>query len=199
MCPSCRSLERHRLLWLYLEQCTDFFSARLSVLEVAPQKYMQDTFCKLKNLHYQSVDLSSPIAMLKMDLTNLQIPGDSYDCVLCSHVLEHIPDDREAMREIFRVMKPGGWAIIQGPVDHSRMETYEDFSIVSPQEREKHFGQCDHVRLYGRDFTDRLRGAGFVLELNRFAQTLNPRIVKCCALTTKEILYICRKPLTAGH
>jgi ubiquinone/menaquinone biosynthesis C-methylase UbiE len=192
-------MERHRLLWLYLQQCTDFFSAPLRVLEIAPQKHMQDLFRGMKNIRYESVDLSSPIAQSKMDLIDLQLPDNSYDWVFCYHVLDHIPDDRKAMREMFRVMKPDAWAIIQCPIDHSRAETYEDFSVTSSDERAKHFGQPDHVRIYGKDYAGRLREAEFTVELNHFVQTLDPRIVRRYALHTSEILYICRKPSVAIH
>ncbi len=195
MCPHCRSLERHRLLWLYLEQKTDFFHAHMRVLDVAPQKFLQEKFYTLKNLHYMSVDLHSVLAMEKMDLTNLRIESGTYDCVMCYHVLEHIPDDRKAMREIFRVLKPGGWAILQSPVDLNREKTHEDPSIVLPEERLKHFGQRDHVRWYGRDFVTRLEAAGFSVQRLKLAEELGPVMVKRCSLRQDEILYVCRKPV----
>lgn len=195
MCPHCRSLERHRLFWLFLEQKTDFFHDQLRVLDIAPQKFLQEKFYAMKNLQYLSVDLSSTLAMQKMDLTNLQIPDHTYDCVFCYHVLEHISDDKKAMREIFRVLKPGGWGILQSPVDEKREETYEDPSIVTPEERRKHFGQEDHVRWYGRDYVSRLEDAGFIVERHAFAAELGPVMVTRCSLRQTEKIHVCRKSL----
>lgn len=193
-CPHCKSLERHRLLWLYLERETDFFHAHIRVLDVAPTKFLQDIFYALPNMHYTSVDQRSVIAMEKMDLTDLAYPDNTFDCILCYHVLEHIPDDRKAMSEVLRVLKPGGFAILQVPVDYSRERTYEDPSIVTPEDREKHFRQWDHVRIYGRDYPDRLKGAGFDLERRAYAQELGSVMITRCGLRAQEILHICRKP-----
>ncbi len=194
MCPQCKSLERHRLLWLYLQQRSNVCTANLRMLDIAPQKFLQEKFKAMTNLSYLSIDLTSELAMEKMDLTHLLLDDDSFDFVLCYHVLEHIPDDRKAMREILRVMKPGGWGIIQSPVEMHRSETYEDFSVTSHQEREKHFGQWDHVRIYGRDYADRLQSEGFIVEQSTFARDLSPMTVRRCSVKKNEILYLCRKP-----
>lgn len=119
-CPGCGSLERHRLLWLYLKEMTDLFTRNLRVLDVAPLPVLQAKYVKLPNLDYLSVDIASPIAMVRMDITAIGCPRGQFDCILCYHVLEHVPDDRKALQELFRVLKPGGWAILQSPIDATR-------------------------------------------------------------------------------
>ncbi len=130
-CPRCGSLERHRLLWLFLKKKTNFFKDSLKVLDIAPVDFFQQKCKVLPNLDYISADISSQIAMIKMDITNICLPDNQFDCIICYHVLEHIPNDKEAMRELFRVLKPGGGAILQSPVDYNREKTFEDPNIVS--------------------------------------------------------------------
>jgi SAM-dependent methyltransferase len=193
-CPRCGSLERHRLLWLYLQEKTDFFKRQLSVLHVAPESIFQEQFRKLPNLDYISADIASPLAMVKMDITDIQFPDNTFDVILCNHVLEHIPDDRRAMEEIFRVLKPGGWAILQVPIDMKRETTYEDPSITDPEERRRHFGQDDHVRWYGRDYEERLAATGFAVSVNNFASGLPTETVRSCGILPQEEIYHCGKP-----
>lgn len=159
--PSTLSLERHRLLWLYLVQETDFFTREQKVLHFAPEQAFYKRFKKLKHLDYTTTDLNSPIADVKADICNLPFEDDSYDTIICNHVLEHIKDDTKAMKEMYRVLKPGGMAILQIPQDLNRKVTYEDDSITDPKERSKIFGQYDHLRIYGRDYFDKLRKIGF--------------------------------------
>ncbi len=188
-CPRCGSLERHRLLWLYLQQKTNLFRDKLRVLHFAPEKIFQDALRTLPNLDYVSADLYSPLAMVKMDITDITFPDDSFDVILCSHVLEHIPDDRKAMAELYRVLKPGGWAILQVPIDPKLDTTYEDPSIVTPEERKRHFGQDDHVRWYGRDYGDRLKQAGFNLRLDQFGD----EVPDGYGIIRNEEIYWCAK------
>jgi len=162
--PSTLSLERHRLLWLYLKNETDFFSAQLKVLHFAPEQAFYGRFRKLKNLEYTTVDLYSPLADVKADICNLPFEDNSYDVVLCNHVLEHISDDTKAMAELYRIMKPKGWGIFQIPQDINREKTFEDNSITDKKERTRIFGQYDHVRIYGLDYFDKLEAAGFMVE-----------------------------------
>ncbi len=159
MCPRCNSLERHRLLALYLESQTNFFQQQLKVLHFAPEYIFQKRFSVLPNLDYISADLQSQYAQLKMDITNIPYEDSSFDVILCCHVLEHVPEDKQAMRELFRVLRPGGWAILQVPIDSSLRVTFEDPEIVTPEDRKQYFGQSDHVRIYGRDYKDRLEEA----------------------------------------
>ena len=191
--PSTYSLERHRLLWLYLKNETSFFKAKLKVLHFAPESALMNKFKKLKNLSYDTVDLNSPIADIKADICDLPFLDNSYDFILCNHVLEHIIDDNKAMRELYRVLKKNGIGIFQVPIDYNRDTTFEDFSVTNKKERNKLFGQYDHVRIYGLDFFDRLQKAGFSVERCEYTSKLPKEdIIKFC-LPKKEIIPICRK------
>jgi SAM-dependent methyltransferase len=171
-CPSCGARRRQRYLWLYLERKTNLLVDRLRVLHFAPERIFEEWLGSRPNLDYVSTDLERPRAMVKADITDLPFADDSFDAILCSHVLEHIVDDRKAMRELYRVLRPGGWAVVLVPIDFSRAETFEDSSIVAPADRERLFGQDDHVRVYGRDFTARLEEAGFTVRVEDFMREL---------------------------
>ena len=191
--PSTYSLERHRLLWLYLKNETSFFKAKLKVLHFAPESALMNQFKKLKNLSYDTIDLNSPIADIKADICDLPFLDNSYDFILCNHVLEHIIDDNKAIRELYRVLKKNGIGIFQVPIDYNRDTTFEDFSVTNKKERNKLFGQYDHVRIYGLDFFDRLQKAGFSVERCEYTSKLSKEdIIKFC-LPKKEIIPICRK------
>lgn len=133
-----------------------------------------------------------------MDLTMTPWRDASFDAILCNHVLEHIPDDRQAMRELFRVLRPGGWAILQVPMDTRRATTFEDPTIVSPKARERAFGQADHVRIYGLDYKARLESVGFVVSVDPFVRELPVAVRTRFALTPEEDVYFCVKPPRAG-
>lgn len=159
-CPHCGALERHRFAWLYFTRQTDLFDGRpKQVLHVAPERPFEPRFRKRLGPGYLTADLLDPRAMVKMDITRIAYPDQAFDVVCCNHVLEHVPDDRRALEELHRVLKDGGWAILNVPI--TAEATYEDASIVDPLERVKAFGQKDHVRRYGPDFVDRLRAARF--------------------------------------
>lgn len=151
---------------------------------------MQRKLSALRHLDYLSIDLESGLAMRKMDVTNLDLPDESFDVIFCNHVFEHIPDDQQAMRELRRVLKVGGWAILQTPIDYDRQTTDEDPSIADPQERIRRFGQADHVRVYGLDFFDRLRQAGWEVTRDTFITTLPPSDVARFALQAGEELIV---------
>ncbi|WP_298549156.1 class I SAM-dependent methyltransferase [uncultured Aquimarina sp.] len=192
--PSTLSLERHRLLWLYLQNETDFFSAKAKVLHFAPEQAFFKKFKNLKNLDYTTTDLNSPLADVKADICNLPFATNEYDIIFCNHVLEHIPDDTKAMQELLRVLKPGGMAILQIPQELSRATTFEDNSITDPKERAKIFGQYDHVRVYGKDYFDKLRSIGFqVNEVDYTNDLSKEEVIKYC-LAAGEILPVCYKP-----
>lgn len=193
-CPRCKSLERHRLIWLYLQQRSDLFTRPQRLLHIAPERVFTTIFEKQANIETISVDIKSPLAAVHADLTNLPLPGSSVDAILCIHVLEHILDDRKAMAELFRVLKPGGWAILQTPLDVDQAATYEDAAITGPQERLRHFGQSDHVRIYGRDYKDRLQTAGFSVRLDPLARTLSPEQQKRYRIFEWEDIWTCSKP-----
>jgi len=191
-CPACGSLERHRLLWLYVERHTDLLHTPRRLLHVAPEPLLARRFQSLPHLDYVSIDLDSPRAMVRMDATRLGFRARDFDVVLCFHVLEHIEDDRAAMREFLRILKPDGWAILQSPFDPARERTYEDATIVSPAARERAFGQRDHVRIYGLDYEARLAEAGFAVESRDFASELTPSEVARFGLLRDESLTLCR-------
>lgn len=191
--PSTLSLERHRLLWLYLKNETGFFSEDLKVLHFAPEQAFYKRFRKLKNLDYTTTDLNSPLADVKADICDLPFKSDTYDFILCNHVLEHIPDDTQAMRELYRILKPGGTAILQIPQDLSLEKTFEDDSITSRKERARIFGQYDHVRVYGRDYFDKLRSIGFNVKEVDYTSRLKESEIDKYRLARGEIIPVCTK------
>lgn len=188
--PSTLSLERHRLLWLYLKNETDFFTAPKKVLHFAPEQAFYKLFRNLKNLNYTTTDLFSPLADVKADICNLPFEDNSYDIILCNHVLEHIPDDTKAMQELYRVMKPGGMGIFQIPQDLNREVTFEDDTITDPKKRAEIFGQYDHVRVYGRDYFDKLRAIGFKVIEEDYTSKLPADLVEKYCLAKGEIIPI---------
>ncbi len=191
--PGTLSLERHRQMWLYLQNETNFFTHKLKVLHIAPEQEFLRKFKKMKNLEYTSADLFSPIVDVKADILDLPFEDNSFDVIICNHVLEHIVDDRKAMSELYRVMKSGGWGIVQVPMKNSLEKTYEDFTITDPKERQKHFGQYDHVRWYGMDYFDRLKNVGFDAEINFYSQKFSEADIKRFGLNKNEILPVVRK------
>ncbi len=193
--PSTLSLERHRLLWLYLKNETDFFNAteKKKVLHFAPEQAFYKLFRNQKNLDYTTTDLFSPLADVKADICDLPFKDNSYDVILCNHVLEHIPDDTKAMQELFRVLKPGGMAILQIPQELDRATTFADDSITDQKERAKIFGQYDHVRIYGRDYFDKLRSIGFTVIEEDYTNKIAPELVEKYCLAKSEIIPVCYK------
>jgi SAM-dependent methyltransferase len=191
--PSTLSLERHRLLWLYLKNDTDFFSAKHKVLHFAPEQAFYKRFRDMKNLDYVTTDLNSPLADVKADICNLPFKDNEFDVILCNHVLEHIPDDTKAMHELYRVLKPGGFGIFQIPQDLKREHTFEDNSITDKKERAKIFGQYDHVRIYGRDYFDKLRSIGFKVEEVDYTENLSQEDITTYCLAKGEIIPVVYK------
>ena len=200
--PSTMSLERHRLFWLYLTNETEFFlpvrqdSENLKVLHFAPEQAFYKRFRKMKNLEYTTTDLNSPIADVKADICNLPFQDDEYDFIICNHVLEHIPDDTKAMQELYRVLAPGGTAILQVPYDVDRTTTFEDNTITDPKERAKIFGQYDHVRVYGMDYFEKLRTVGFQVEAVNYSANLSEEEINKFRLAKGELLPVCKKLLS---
>ncbi|MEO6346384.1 MAG: methyltransferase domain-containing protein [Aquaticitalea sp.] len=179
--PSTLSLERHRLLWLYLQNETDFFTTSKKVLHFAPEQAFYKRFRNMKNLQYVTTDLNSPLADVKADICILPFKDKEFDIILCNHVLEHIPDDTKAMQELYRVMKVGGMGIFQIPQDLLREATFEDNSIKDRKERAEIFGQYDHVRIYGRDYFDKLRSIGFKVD----------EVVSTSKLSEEDVIGFC--------
>ncbi len=201
--PSTLSLERHRLLWLYLQNETDLFTRPQNLLHFAPEQCFLYRFREIytergqsgENSNYTTTDLESPIADVKADICDLPFAADSYDFILCNHVLEHIPDDHKAMSELYRVLKPGGTAILQIPLDMSREQTFEDDSITDRAERARIFGQYDHVRVYGMDYFERLRKVGFEVEAVDYTTNLSPGLIDRYRLAAGELIPVVRKPV----
>lgn len=193
LAPASLSLERHRLLWLYLQRHTDFFDAPKKVLHVAPEQCFYGRFRRQSNLDYLTADLDSPIADVKMDIHDIQYPEGSFDVVFCNHVLEHVNNDKQCMRELCRVLRPGGLAIMQVPFKSGQKLTDEDPTITDPEERIRRFGQYDHVRQYGEDYPQRLEEAGFKVTAYRAAEDLSPEDLQRFALMPGEDLYVCSK------
>jgi SAM-dependent methyltransferase len=191
--PSSLSLERHRLLWLYLQNETDFFTAPKKVLHFAPEQEFYKRFKKQSNLDYTTTDLFSPLADVKADICNLPFEDNCYDIIFCNHVLEHIPDDTKAMQELFRVLKPGGMGIFQIPQDLNRAATFSDDSITDQKERAKIFGHYDHVRIYGRDYFDKLKSIGFEVNEVDYTANISADLVKKYCLAPGEIIPVCTK------
>jgi predicted SAM-dependent methyltransferase len=194
LCPYDLTLERHRLMWLYLRDHSNFFTANhLEVLHIAPEQCFHGKFKVQKNLNYVTGDLVSPLADLHFDLHSIPLDDNSFDVVFCNHVLEHVDDALQCMRELHRVLRPGGWGIMQVPQDFDRDITYEDTSITSPEDREKHFWQKDHVRLFGNDYPQWLEKAGFNVEVFDKESNYDEKMIERYRLQKQEILYIVHK------
>ena len=193
--PSTLSLERHRLMWLFLKDNTNFFTAakKLKVLHIAPEQCFLDIFRKQQNLNYITSDLESPIADVKADICDLPFKENEFDIVFCNHVLEHISNDTKAMQELYRVLKPGGFGIFQIPQDLSKAITFEDNTITDRKERAKLFGQYDHVRVYGRDYFDKLRSIGFKVDEVDYTKKITLEKIEKFCLMQNEILPVCYK------
>jgi SAM-dependent methyltransferase len=193
LCPGTLSLERHRLLWLFLEQQTTFLTDNIAVLHVAPEQVFYSKFKSFAHWNYTTTDLYSPLADVKADLCALPFDDHSYDFILCNHVLEHVPNDLKAMQEIHRVLKPGGTAVLQVPLEEKREITFEDDSITDPKERTRIFGQYDHVRVYGLDYYNRLEKIGFEVDANDFVSTLTKSQIDRFALPNERIPIVIKK------
>jgi len=192
--PSTLSLERHRLLWLYLNRETDLLTRSQSLLHVAPEQCFYARFRESELLTYTTTDLLSPLADVKADICALPFANDSYDFILCNHVLEHIPNDATAMKELYRVLKPGGTAILQIPLENDREVTFEDNSITERTERARVFGQYDHVRVYGMDYFKRLESIGFKVQAIDYTTQLTATEVDRYRLVQGELLPVVTKP-----
>ncbi|MBS1650386.1 MAG: class I SAM-dependent methyltransferase [Bacteroidetes bacterium] len=193
LAPGSLSLERHRLLWLYLKQKTNFFTAPHKVLHIAPEQCFYKRFKALKNIEYTTGDYNSPIADIHFDLHKAPFNDNSFDVIFCNHVLEHVENADVCMKELHRIMKPGGWGIFQVPLDTTKQKTFEDKNITDPLEREKHYWQKDHVRLFGLDYKDKLAAAGFKVKPDDFVNTLSNELIDKYRLPKGELIYFCEK------
>lgn len=187
LCPGTLSLERHRLLWLYLTRETDFINQSLKVLHLAPEQVFYHRFKKFHHWDYTTADLCSPLADIKADICDLPFENDTYDLILCNHVLEHIPEDQKAMSELYRVLKKGGTLIAQVPLEKQRLKTFEDERIKGRKARTKAFGQYDHVRIYGKDYYSRLENVGFKTKAFDLISKLKPAEIISFGLQKEKI------------
>ncbi len=188
LCPSCLSLERHRLLWLWLVRESDLLQHKhIDILHIAPEVSIMKRLKRVEG--YRTADLESPLADLHFDVQSIPLADASQDVVMCNHILEHVADDRRAMRELRRVLRPSGWGVLLVPQDHSREETFEDDSITDEAERIRLFGQYDHRRVYGRDYADRLREVGFEVEAIDYASRLTPQELMLYGVKRGETIY----------
>ncbi len=202
-CPRCYAKDRDRLIYLYLEKKTNVFTKAQSVLHIAPEAWLKELFQSLSHIHYTSgvkgveqMGYYYDRKTIELDITDLKMKNDFYDLIVCNHVLEHISDDIKAMKEIFRVLKPGGKAILQVPYSTVLELTFEDDTVVSKEDRAKIFGQFDHVRIYGNDYAKRLQIAGFKVDIfNPIYESWGKEYIERYALNIKEDLFIAHKPL----
>jgi SAM-dependent methyltransferase len=194
LCPNCLSLERHRLIWLYLKQKTGFLLQKQPVLHIAPEACFIPRFERIHRDVYITADIESPLAKVKMDIHHMPFKENTFSAVLCNHVLEHVEDDIQAMREIARVLKPGGFAILQVPFFSPVPEkTFSDPSITDRRRREEIFGQDDHVRRYGKDYAQRIEQAGLEAVEDNFVDTLTDEQRKRYGLVKGETIFMGRK------
>ncbi|MDJ0849300.1 MAG: class I SAM-dependent methyltransferase [Myxococcota bacterium] len=200
-CPVCDSRERHRSIWPFLMGRTPLPSAELRVLHVAPEPGFELRLRRFPLLDYVTCDLSREDVDFREDLTKLSFADGRFDFVICNHVLEHVADDAAAMREMFRVLSPGGFAEISVPgpsasLGHpARLEaTIEDPSVTTPEERRRRYGHPGHVRQYGSDLAERLRSAGFEVQVTSFGPELSPGERQRLGIPPSYPIYWCRKP-----
>jgi Methyltransferase domain len=194
LAPDSMSLERHRLQWLFLQRKTNLFKDKVKFLHVAPEYCYMKKFRQMKNLEYFTADLNSPLADIKMDVHAIPFEEKTFDVIMSNHLLEHVENDIKVMSEFYRILKPGGWGIFMVPIDLSRATTYEDASIIDPKEREKHFWQSDHVRLYGTDFSKRLASVGFNVSTERYAEALTDAEIARYSVLREDLIFYCVKP-----
>ena len=192
VCPRCGAQERHRALWLWMRERSDLVRRNISILHWAPEYALQRSLSSLPQAFYVSADLESTEAMQHMDITDVPFKDDAFDLIVCVHVLEHVDEDRQAMREMARVLRPGGTALFLVPIVLEQ-PTLEDPAIVTPEQRKEHYWQHDHVRLYGADFKDRLAEEGFDVTVDGWVRTLDQATIDRYGLFPLEDIYVCSK------
>lgn len=192
LCWRCGSHERHRAQWLLFQRRPELLADARSLLHFAPEWALRQHLERLDHLDYVTTDLDQPGVDLHVDLMALELADDSFDAVICSHVLEHVADDLMAMKELRRITAPGGWCLVMVPLDLGRASTYEDASITQPAERQRAFWQHDHVRLYAPDIAERLAAAGFEVETIRPREEFGESLVERCRILDADQIFLCR-------
>lgn len=192
-CYRCGAYDREKLVYLFLRDNLKLFDGvtHFKILHVAPEKKLSDIIRSCSSLEHICGDLfceGYPSYVHEMNILDLKFKDNTFDVIICNHVLEHIEDDRKAMSELYRVLKPGGTAILQAPISKCLEKTFEDFTVVTPAERERIFGQKDHVRIYGTDYKDRLESVGFVVKIESISKE-NQKY----GLNPDEDLFVCLK------
>ncbi|MBR5822444.1 MAG: methyltransferase domain-containing protein [Alistipes sp.] len=192
LCPHCLALERHRMIWLWLKESSDLFEGYPRLLHIAPEVSLMRHFKRhyRDNRNYITADLESPLADLHFDVQNIPLEDESVDVIICNHLLEHVEDDRCAMAELYRILKHGGWGIMLVPEQRDRATTFEDDTITDPEERTRLFGQYDHRRIYGRDYDERLRAAGFRVERIAYTERLSLEQRQRYAIGTDDLIVV---------
>lgn len=197
-CPFCRSLERQRFIWLYLQRETDLFKEDHRLLHIAPERCFYRSFAKSTLLDYTAADKFTkgnkyPRKTVNFDLTEARFSDEYFDVFICCHVLEHIPDDYKAISELYRMTRRNGWGILQVPIRRDMPSTFEDPSIVTEAEREAAYGQFDHVRQYGLDFIDRVTAAGFDVTRISCEDFSSPQEMQRYRIIDSDDIYVCRR------
>jgi SAM-dependent methyltransferase len=192
LCWRCGSHERHRAQWLLFERRPHLLAGAGRLLHFAPEWCLRRRLSRHGGFEYVTADLDPAGVDLRLDVTRLDLPDGAFDAVVCSHVLEHVPDDAAAMRELRRVTRPGGWCLVLVPLDVERATTYEDPAVTNPEDRLREFRQPDHVRLYAPDVEQRLRAAGFAVEAIRPAAEFGEEAARRARLLPSDWLFLCR-------
>ena len=193
LCWRCGSHERHRAQWLLFERRPQLLAGAGSLLHFSPEWCLRERLAQRPGLRYVTTDLDrSQDVDLHLDVTALELPDGAFDAVLCSHVLEHVPNDAAAMRELRRVTAPDGWCLVMVPLALDRAGTYEDPAITSPADRQREFLQADHVRLYARDIGERLDAAGFTVAVVDLHAELGPQDAARHGLLAADLIFLCR-------
>ena len=199
LCPNCLSLERHRLLWLWLLRESDIGRGAMALpkmLHIAPEVALMRKFKKMYAStpdRYVTADLESPLADMHFDVQHIPLEAESFDAIICNHIMEHVEDDGKALRELYRILRRGGWGVILSPVDLEREKTFEDDTITDPAERTRIFGQYDHRRIYGRDYAARLREAGFEVYDIDYKNELSKAEQELYALPADHLYIVCKQ------
>jgi SAM-dependent methyltransferase len=198
LCPRCRSNDRDRYFWLYLEKNPDFFRPGIRLLHIGPETIYYNRFRKIPGIDYVPGDKfilqfgsTYPPETVYVDITDMpQFPDNHFDFIFCSHVLEYIPDDRKALREQYRVLKPGAKAIISVPIKHGSPVTLEDPSITDPDEQARIYGDTGHIRYYGEDYPEKLRSIGFRPVFTPVTDFIPDELIKQCVINPNDAIQL---------